>query len=142
MPIQPPGTPVHRHRLIRRVLGVRGEMRFRIEVEPRFNYARDPHEVFFHENGVLFRSPDLCLALETATPLRQRSDLGVRADFTLLPGESATFVLEQVPESYVPRKYSEDETREAFERTSTSGAAGSPSRATRAAGARRCTARR
>jgi GH15 family glucan-1,4-alpha-glucosidase len=117
MPIQPVGTPVHRHRLIRRVLGVRGEMRFRIEVEPRFNYARDPHEVFFHENGVLFRSPDLCLALETATPLRQGSDMGVYADFTLLPGESATFVLEQVPDSYVPRKYSEDETREAFERT-------------------------
>jgi GH15 family glucan-1,4-alpha-glucosidase len=117
MPVQPPGTPVHRHRLIRRVLGVRGEMRFRIEVEPRFNYARDPHEVFFHENGVLFRSPDLCLALESATPLRQGSEMGVHADFTLLPGESATFVLEQVPDSYVPRKYSEDETREAFERT-------------------------
>jgi GH15 family glucan-1,4-alpha-glucosidase len=117
MPIQPPGAPVHRHRLIRRVLGVRGEMRFRIEVEPRFNYARDPHEVFFHENGVLFRSPDLCLALETATPLRQGSEMGVQAEFVLLPGESATFVLERVPESYVPRKYSEDETREAFERT-------------------------
>jgi len=117
MPVQPPGAPVHRHRLIRRVLGVRGAMRFRIEVEPRFNYARDPHEVFFHENGVLFRSPELCLALETATPLRQGSEHGVYAEFTLLPGESATFVLEQVPETYVPRKYSEDETREAFERT-------------------------
>jgi GH15 family glucan-1,4-alpha-glucosidase len=117
MPVQPPGALAHRHRLIRRVLGVRGEMRFRIEVEPRFNYARDPHEVFFHENGVLFRSPDLCLALETATPLRQGSEHGVHAEFTLLPGESATFVLEQVPDTYVPRKYSEDETREAFERT-------------------------
>ena len=117
MPIQPPGAPVHRHRLIRRVLGVRGEMRFRVEVEPRFNYARDPHEVFFHENGVLFRSTDLCLALETATPLRQQGEAGVYCEFALLPGESATFVLEQVPESYVPRKYSEDETREAFERT-------------------------
>ena len=117
MPIQPAGAPVHRHRLIRRVLGVRGAIRFRVEVEPRFNYARDPHQVFFHESGVLFRSPDLCLALETATPLRQRGDADVHAEFTLVSGESATFVLEQVPESYVPRKYSEDETREAFERT-------------------------
>jgi GH15 family glucan-1,4-alpha-glucosidase len=99
------------------VLGVRGEMRFRIEVEPRFNYARDTHEVFFHESGVLFRSPDLCLALESATPLHQSGESDVYAEFALLPGESATFVLEQVPESYVPRKYSEDETREAFERT-------------------------
>ena len=117
MPIQPRGALQHRHRLIRRVLGVRGEMRFRIEVEPRFDYARDEHELFFHENGVLFRSPTLCLALETATPLRQHSRSGVYAEFTLLAGESATFVLEQVPETYVPRKYSEEETREAFERT-------------------------
>jgi GH15 family glucan-1,4-alpha-glucosidase len=117
MPIQPAGAPVHRHRLIRRVLGVRGEMRFQVEVEPRFNYGRDPHDVFFHENGVLFRSPGLCLALETATPLRPRGAADVSAEFTLLPGESATFVLEQVPDTYVPRTYSEDETREAFERT-------------------------
>ena len=117
MPIQPAGASVHRHRLIRRVLGVRGEIRFRVEVEPRFNYARDPHQVFFHESGVLFRSPDLCLALETATPLRQHGEADVHAEFTLVAGESATFVLEQVPENYVPRKYSEDETREAFEAT-------------------------
>ncbi len=117
MPIQPAGASVHRHRLIRRVLGVRGEIRFRVEVEPRFNYARDPHQVFFHETGVLFRSPDLCLALETATPLHQHGEADVHAEFTLVSGESATFVLEQVPENYVPRKYSEDETREAFEAT-------------------------
>jgi GH15 family glucan-1,4-alpha-glucosidase len=117
MPIQPAGASVHRHRLIRRVLGVRGEIRFRVEVEPRFNYARDPHQVFFHESGVLFRSADLCLALETATPLRQHGDSDVHTEFTLVSGESATFVLEQVPENYVPRKYSEDETREAFEAT-------------------------
>src|SRR5205085_10785747 len=59
MPIQPPGAAVHRHRLIRRVLGVRGEMRFRIEVQPRFDYGRQRHEVLFHESGVLFRSQDL-----------------------------------------------------------------------------------
>ena len=29
----------HRHRLVRRVLAVRGEMRFRVECEPRFDYA-------------------------------------------------------------------------------------------------------
>ena len=117
MPIQPRGALVHRHRLIRRVIGVRGEMRFRVDVQPRFDYAREPHEMFFHENGVLFRSPSLCLALETATPLRQEGGSGVYAEFTLRAGESATFVLEQVPETYVPRQYSEEETREAFERT-------------------------
>ena len=41
----------------------------------------------------------------------------MRCEFALEAGQSATFVLEQVPESYVPRRYSEDETREAFEST-------------------------
>jgi GH15 family glucan-1,4-alpha-glucosidase len=115
MPIQG-GAAQHRHRLIRRVLGVRGAMRFRVEVYPRFNYARDDHETIFFENGVLFRSQSLSLALETAVPLDFASD-GAYGEFTLLPGETATFVLEQVPETYVPRWYSEDETREAFEQT-------------------------
>src|SRR5919109_1100600 len=115
MPIQS-GAAAHRHRLIRRVLGVRGEMRFRVEVHPRFNYARDSHETIFHENGVLFRSQSLSLALETAVPLDYAED-GASGEFTLLPGQTATFVLEQVPETYVPRWYSEAETREAFEET-------------------------
>jgi GH15 family glucan-1,4-alpha-glucosidase len=115
MPIQR-GAAVHRHRLIRRALGVRGEMRLRIDVQPRFNYGRDPHETIFHENGVLFRSAELSLALETSLPLEFHAS-GAYAEFTLLPGETVTFVLEQVPETYVPRAYAESETREAFERT-------------------------
>src|SRR5918911_2626812 len=115
MPIQTGGGP-HRHRLIRRALGVRGAMRFRIEVQPRFNYARDPHETIFHENGVLFRSPELSLALETRVPLDYHES-GAYGEFTLHPGQTATFVLEQVPETYVPRSYSEAETRDAFEQT-------------------------
>jgi GH15 family glucan-1,4-alpha-glucosidase len=115
MPIQE-GAAQHRHRLIRRVLGVRGAMRFKVEVYPRFNYARDPHETIFFENGVLFRSQSLSLALETTIPLDFAND-GAYGEFTLHPGETATFVLEQVPETYVPRWYSEDETRQAFEQT-------------------------
>ncbi len=115
MPIGSGGAE-HRHRLIRRVLGVRGEMRFRVDVQPRFNYARDAHETIFHEAGVLFRSPALSLALETPVPLSFHED-GASGEFTLRPGETAAFVLEQVPETYVPRKYSEAETREAFEET-------------------------
>jgi GH15 family glucan-1,4-alpha-glucosidase len=115
MPIQH-GAAEHRHRLIRRVLGVRGQMRFRVEVQPRFNYGRDTHETLFHENGVLFRSPSLSLALETAIPL-DFDNQGAVGEFSLDPGETATFVLEQVPETYVPRSYSENETRDAFEAT-------------------------
>jgi GH15 family glucan-1,4-alpha-glucosidase len=116
MPIQHTRAAAHRHRLIRRVLAVRGAMRFRVEVEPRFDYGRDAHQTYFHENGVVFRSPNLTLALETRTSLLP-SAAGVHCEFTLLPGETATFLLEHVPDTYVPRSYSEDEIRDAFEHT-------------------------
>ena len=116
MPIHHSPGSVFRHRLVRRVLGVRGQLTFRVEVEPRFNYGRDPHSVVFHENGAVFRSAGISMALETATPLRPSAD-GVTCEITLAAGESATFVLERVQEDYVPRPYSEDETREAFDRT-------------------------
>jgi GH15 family glucan-1,4-alpha-glucosidase len=116
MPIHEAPGSVFRHRLIRRVLGVRGELTFRVEVEPRFNYGRDPHSIVFHENGVVFRSEGMSLALETSAPLTLR-ETGVTCEITLTPGESVTFVLERAPEDYVPRPYSEAETREAFDRT-------------------------
>jgi GH15 family glucan-1,4-alpha-glucosidase len=116
MPVHEAPGSVFRHRLIRRVLGVRGELTFRIEVEPRFNYGRDPHSIVFHENGVVFRSEAMSLALETSAPLTL-TDTGVTCEVTLSAGESLTFVLERVPEDYVPRPYSEDETAQAFDRT-------------------------
>jgi GH15 family glucan-1,4-alpha-glucosidase len=116
MPIHETLGHVYRHRLIRRVIGVRGQLTFRVEVEPRFEYGRDQHSVVFHENGVVFRSPAMSLALETAMPLTP-TEAGLTCEITLSAGESATFVLERVPEDYVPRPYSEDETREAFDHT-------------------------
>jgi GH15 family glucan-1,4-alpha-glucosidase len=115
MPIQR-GAAAHRHRLIRRVLGVRGEIGFRVDVQPRFNYGRDPHKAVFHENGVVFKSADLTIALESQIPLHY-AEPGAVSEFRLRPGEAATFVLEAVPETYVPQRYSEAETREAFELT-------------------------
>ena len=116
MPIARTGEERHRHRLIRRVVAVRGEMRFRLDLQPRFDYGRDAHETEQHEHGVLFRSPSLCLALQATTPIACDDD-GVHSEFSLSSGHSVTFVLEQVEGDYIPREYSEEETREAYERT-------------------------
>ena len=116
MPIGRPGRGARRHRLFRRVVAVRGEMTFRLEVEPRFDYARASHQVLLYENGVVFRSPSISLTIESATPLRDRQT-GADAEFTLGTGESATFVMEEVPETHVPRQSSEAEMREALEDT-------------------------
>src|SRR4030095_7186738 len=56
MPIAESKEDVHRHRLIRRVEGVRGEMRFRVDMQPRFNYGRDRHEIEQYDDGGLLRS--------------------------------------------------------------------------------------
>jgi GH15 family glucan-1,4-alpha-glucosidase len=114
MPVPAAGSS--RQRLVRRVLGVRGEMHFRIEVEPRFDYGRASHETRTHERGVVFSSESLTLALSAGIGLGSTGD-GVASDFTVGPKESVTFVLETVPATYVPRAFSEDEAREEFEQT-------------------------
>jgi GH15 family glucan-1,4-alpha-glucosidase len=101
-------------RLIRRVVCVRGEMEFRLECEPRFNYGRDHHDVVLADEGALFRSPDLSLALGAPIPLFS-SDTGVSATFTLAAGESATFVLE--PADCAPRALPVAEAQHEYERT-------------------------
>jgi GH15 family glucan-1,4-alpha-glucosidase len=116
MPIARTGAERHRHQLIRRVVGVRGAIRFRVDLQPRFNYARDSHETHEYEHGVVFESETLCLALQATRPIACDED-GVHSEFNLRAGESVTFVLEQVARDYVPREYSELETREAYERT-------------------------
>jgi GH15 family glucan-1,4-alpha-glucosidase len=113
MPIGDTADGEHRQRLVRRVLCVKGEMRFRIEVDPRFNYGRDAHEVAVDAAGAVLRSPELTLALSTTVPL-ERHAAGVRGEFTLGANESATFVLEADER---PRSYSEFEARELFKRT-------------------------
>ena len=65
MPIES-GDGMHRHRLIRRVVVVRGHVPFMIELQPRFDYGRADHEVEMHPHSVLFRSPVLTLAFEGA----------------------------------------------------------------------------
>jgi GH15 family glucan-1,4-alpha-glucosidase len=116
---------LHRHRLLRRVVVVRGAMEFQIEVQPRFDYGREDHEIELHPHGVLFRADSLTLALEGAiaktmggTERRlERRAAGVRATFEVAAGESQSFVLERVPQDHICRPYSERETAAAFEKT-------------------------
>jgi GH15 family glucan-1,4-alpha-glucosidase len=108
--------PLARRRLIRRVLAVRGEMRFRLECRPRFNYGRDPHEVVLSEDGAAFHSGEITLALTAETPLKQPGR-DIVGEFTLTGGESTTFSLEAVPSGEMPTPLSPDEAAELFERT-------------------------
>jgi GH15 family glucan-1,4-alpha-glucosidase len=84
------GSPQH---LVRRVVAVRGSMTYRLELEPRFNYGRDDHEVAIDGHHARFSSSSATLSF--ASPVAMRATAaGVRSDFTLDTGESRTFVLQ------------------------------------------------
>jgi GH15 family glucan-1,4-alpha-glucosidase len=106
----------HRHRMIRRVLAVRGEMRFVVDIAPRFDYARARHEVELVPQGARFCSPVLDLSLSTRCPL-EIVDGDVRARVTLRAGESIAFVLECVQSGDLPVPYSDVDIAAAFDAT-------------------------
>jgi GH15 family glucan-1,4-alpha-glucosidase len=117
MPPSSGGEVAHRHRMIRRVLAVRGQMRFVVDVVPRFDYARARHEVARTPQGVLFSAAGLALHLSTPCPLEIVDDGGVRARVTIRAGETVTFVLERVEPGEAPMFYSDAEIDAEFDAT-------------------------
>jgi pentatricopeptide repeat protein len=103
-------------RLIRTVLSIRGEMPMRVQVEPRFDYARDEHETHVEEGGAVFVSSTGSLSLSSPIPL-QTVNGGAYGEFSLEPEERASFVLQTTRDGERPRRYSEDEARELFKET-------------------------
>jgi GH15 family glucan-1,4-alpha-glucosidase len=116
MPVGEIADDLQRDQLVRRVICVRGCMRFELECAPRFDFGREPHVAEPHAGGVLFASAATRLALETETPVEVRGR-DAHASFELQAGESATFILEHVPGEYVMRGHGAAETAEMFERT-------------------------
>jgi GH15 family glucan-1,4-alpha-glucosidase len=117
MPVGEHVHGAHRQRIVRRVVSVRGHMRFHMHIEPRFNYARDPHEVDLQEHGATFRSRDITMGLESTVPLKVVGGDSVSATFSLHENDTATFLLERVSDDFVPRHHHHDETRDMFDGT-------------------------
>jgi GH15 family glucan-1,4-alpha-glucosidase len=105
-------------RLVRSVLGIRGEITIRVEVDPRFDYGRKTHEAHCAEHGVVFGSDGLSLGLSSRVPLELRDGRAV-GEITLRAEERCSFVLETDDGNGGPRPYSEAETRALFTETVT-----------------------
>jgi GH15 family glucan-1,4-alpha-glucosidase len=91
-----------RHRLIRRVVCVRGTIPFRARVAPRFGYGAQPHTLRILEDAALFASEALSLTLTATVPL-ESDGTDVRTEFTLSQGDTAVFALERVTDEAPPR---------------------------------------
>ncbi|MDO0930915.1 glycoside hydrolase family 15 protein [Streptomyces sp. DG2A-72] len=116
MPIGHEAEEVARHRLIRRVLCVRGSIPFRARVAPRFDYGRAPHTVRMQGDVAVFASDGLSLGLTATVPL-EADGLDARADFKLAEGESAVFALDQVGGTVHPRRCARTEAESQFDST-------------------------
>ena len=112
MPVMSPGDG-GRDRVVRTVLGIRGELTLRVEVDPRFDYGRVEHEAQLAEHGAVFRSSAGSLALSTRAPLELREGRAV-AEVTVRAEDRLTFVLENGDGELRPRPYGEDEARGLF----------------------------
>jgi GH15 family glucan-1,4-alpha-glucosidase len=116
MPVDGDSVETERHRLIRRVLCVRGSIPFRTRVAPRFDYGAAPHTVRMDGDVAVFDSAKLSLGLTATVPL-EIDGLDARAEFKLAEGESAVFALDQVGGRVAPRRCARTEAEEQFTTT-------------------------
>jgi GH15 family glucan-1,4-alpha-glucosidase len=113
-------TVTDRHRLVRNIRVVRGVMRFAIEIQPRFDYARKPHKLDITEHGAVFASDGMELTMHGIVPegisvkdtgvTPERVGDGVRWTRTLREGESSGMVLESM--GGTPRRVTPEEAQQ------------------------------
>lgn len=97
MPVSEPDKVTDRHRIVRLVRSVRGDMKFRLECAPRFDYGRQSHVLQLEGRGATFRAGSATLQLNATVPLRA-DGVDVWAEFVLNEGDQAGVVLETSPE--------------------------------------------
>ena len=84
------------YRIVRRVKGIHGRMRMKMECYPAFNYALTKHETILSEKGASFHPARPVLVLASTVPL-QENDQGAMAEFEMVEeGETAVFVLHKI----------------------------------------------
>jgi GH15 family glucan-1,4-alpha-glucosidase len=106
-------------RLVRRAKAARGEMRFRMICDPRFDYGRAGHQLEKKRQQAIFisRGQDkTAIRLRSEVPLRFANGQGI-AEFTLREGECVAFVLENASERSGSPAAARDYVAESFKST-------------------------
>ncbi|MGO8946124.1 MAG: glycoside hydrolase family 15 protein [Ktedonobacterales bacterium] len=122
MPIDHPEQATSHHQIVRLVRVVRGEMRFALDCQPRFDYGRVSHELEMAKHGATFRTTALTLTLHAnasngVDPINlTRKDNDVHATFSLSSGQIVGIVLESASQKR-PGDTTADEVRGMFTET-------------------------
>lgn len=91
-----------RHRLVRMIRCVRGEMSFAFDIAPRFDYAREAHETHLTADGAVFEGPRTAMTVhvvrepddERLAEGRADENGDVHAELSLRAGQTRGLVLE------------------------------------------------
>src|SRR5215471_7927131 len=118
MPVEDAGQA---HNMVRRAKTVRGELRFQMCCDPRFDYGRSPHKAEARgEKEIVFTGRaagnDLGLRLRASVPMRVADGKAI-AEFTLAEDRSASFVLEVIMPGEPSPSEQPHYTRDAFKET-------------------------
>jgi GH15 family glucan-1,4-alpha-glucosidase len=100
------GRPTDRHRLVRIMRVPRGVIKFGMNLQPRFDYARAKHKTDLSEHGAMFSSDDMRLTVHVTGggsgsgakngSAVHRQGNGLRASWTLREGETAGVMIESM----------------------------------------------
>ncbi|GAA0948555.1 glycoside hydrolase family 15 protein [Virgisporangium aurantiacum] len=101
MPVTGATAAVDRHHIVRMVRCVRGRMTFALDIAPRFDYGREPHETHLTESGVVFHGARTAMTVHLIREPDDerlasiRVDAGdVHAEFALEAGQTRGILLE------------------------------------------------
>ena len=101
MPVTGGTTAAATHRIVRMVRCVRGRMTFAIDIAPRFDYGRAPHETHVTENGAVFQAGDSAMTVhlirepdDERLARYQVDDGDIHAEVSLAAGQMRGLMLE------------------------------------------------
>jgi GH15 family glucan-1,4-alpha-glucosidase len=102
--------------IVRKVSTIRGNIAYRMECCPRFDYSRAKHTATMEEEQVLFRSDTIAIKLQSDCELNIHGG-DVHASFSLAEGETACFMLEGMRHASVKEEKLQDHIQESFRTT-------------------------
>jgi len=119
-------TATDRHRLVRQLKVVRGTMKFAVDLQPRFDYARKPHKLELTDDGAVFQADGMELTVHAVAPpgatqesegvtLERRGE-GLHWTRTLRQGQTGGVVLEWM--GGTPQRMTPAQVQELLEETS------------------------
>ncbi|SES17267.1 Glucoamylase (glucan-1,4-alpha-glucosidase), GH15 family [Pedococcus cremeus] len=102
MPVSSSTSASSRHRIVRMVRCVRGQMTFDVDLAPQFDYGREPHEVHLSADGAVFAGTSTSLTVHLVLEPDDRrlaegtiDEAGrMHAQITLVAGQMRGMVLE------------------------------------------------